>query len=390
MFALPASSACVFLAKRKCENKCTQKEKHAVLFALQPHFPKVSSQFFINAIIRSIKSKKGIIMLRQLWKILWISFLCVIAFVIIVATLVHIFVPEDELKRASAPPPETLEPVEPPPLPIEYKTVDWTRTPEEQGLKVGDWITVQGHPDGLVGALRTFKGHLHDLGSIDPLSGDYFFSSPRSRNYVIDVFELNYTETGSISIAPAPSPLPSHIRIRSAMVFTISNPSQNSIFTQFNQLRLHGLDNITDISLRGQISRITSPEDKDGLPRQALWIENKGCIFQLTANPEEITRTMEQAKANAAAIVQEFEQLKSQFVGWGFQHWNTMEYVRSRMHNPKSFKHVRTTFTTHEADGYRLINMKYRGTNVYNAIVTNTIRVKVTLDGKVIGVVSNQ
>ena len=35
-------------------------------------------------------------------------------------------------------------------------------------------------------------------------------------------------------------------------------------------------------------------------------------------------------------------------------------------------------------------DMKYRGTNVYNAVVTHTIRVKVTLDGNVIGVVSDQ
>ena len=79
-------------------------------------------------------------MLRKLWKILWISTLSFIAFVIIVATLVHIFVPEEELKKASAP--ETVEPAEPEPPPVEYKPVDWTLTPEEQGLAVGDWIVV--------------------------------------------------------------------------------------------------------------------------------------------------------------------------------------------------------------------------------------------------------
>ena len=53
-------------------------------------------------------------MLRKLWKILWISALSFIGFVIIVATLVSIFVPEEELEKASAPPPEQqVSPPEP-------------------------------------------------------------------------------------------------------------------------------------------------------------------------------------------------------------------------------------------------------------------------------------
>ena len=106
------------------------------------------------------------IMLRKLWKILWIGTLGSIAFIVIVAVLVSIFVPEEELEKTSAstktaappePPLEEQVTELPPPL-IEYKTVDWTRTPEEQGLKVGDWIVARGHPGGFSGALRVKKG----------------------------------------------------------------------------------------------------------------------------------------------------------------------------------------------------------------------------------------
>ena len=326
-------------------------------------------------------------MLRKVWKILWISTLSFIAFGIIVATLVHIFVPEEELKKASAP--ETVEPAEPEPPSIQYKTVDWTQTPEEQGLKVGDWITAQGQPGGYSGALRQLKGENHGLDNIDPLSGAYFLRM--LPNSTLQAFELSYfADAGDVTIMATKSPLPPNIKTSGVRVIGIPNHDQHPIITQANLLKLHEMEHVTEIIVHGQISRISPPFKFDGYPRQTIWVDDVGCTLKLTATPEQLASAMAQAKANAAAVKQKFEQLKSQFVGWGFQHWNTMEYVRSRMHNPKSFKHVRTTFTTNEAERYRLIDMKYRGTNVYNAVVTHTIRVKVTLDGNVIGVVSDQ
>ncbi len=331
-------------------------------------------------------------MFKTLWKILWISALGSIAFAIIVATLVAIFVPKEELDKArqekeasDATEPPAIEPV---PTPIQYKTVDWTQTPEEQGLKIGDWIVARGHPDALISAMRQFKGNLSELGNIDPISGDYHFETLPTDN--VQVFELSYIESGSVGVIPPKSPLPPNIKIRSIVVFNIPDSTKHPAIKQFNLLRLHRLDAITDIIIGGQIERIGSPEEKDGHPRHVLYVEVQGGTFQLTASPEELTRTMEEAKANAVSIKQNFEQLKSQFAGWGFQHWNTMEYVQSKMHNPKSFEHVKTTFTSHKEEGYRIINMRYRGTNVLGAVVTNTIRVKVDLNGNIISVESHQ
>ena len=65
-------------------------------------------------------------MLRKLWKILWISTLSFFGIGFAGAIIFAIF----------------HTPPEPPP--IEYKPVDSTLTPTEQGLKVGDWIKASG------------------------------------------------------------------------------------------------------------------------------------------------------------------------------------------------------------------------------------------------------
>ena len=336
-------------------------------------------------------------MLRKLWKILWIGTLSSIAFIVIVAVLVSIFVPEEELEKASAstktaappePPPEEQVTELPPPL-IEYKTVDWTRTPEEQGLKVGDWIVARGHPGGFSGALRVKKGENYDLLDIDIASGQYFLRS--LPNATFQAFELSYfADAGDVSIMATKSPLPPTIKTGGVIATGIPNHAQHPVITQLNLLTLHELAGVTEIIVSGQISRVSSPYEFEGYPRQSIRVDDIGCTLKLTATPEDLARAMEQAKANAAAVKQKFEQLQSQFSAWDGTHKNTTIFVKERLHNPKSFEHVKTTFITNEEKGFRIINMTYRGTNVYNAIVTNTIRVKVDLDGNVIGVITNK
>ena len=84
------------------------------------------------------------------------------------------------------------------------------------------------------------------------------------------------------------------------------------------------------------------------------------------------------------------EDFKLQFSLWNGSHRKTVEYVKERMHNPKSFEHVETRYIDYAEKGYCVIQMKYRGTNLYNAIVTNLIWVKVDLHGNVFEVIRNQ
>lgn len=59
---------------------------------------------------------------------------------------------------------------------------------------------------------------------------------------------------------------------------------------------------------------------------------------------------------------------------------------QDKMHNPKSFEHIETSYLDFSENGYYVIFMKYRGTNLFNAVVTNTATIKVDLTGEVLGV----
>lgn len=80
--------------------------------------------------------------------------------------------------------------------------------------------------------------------------------------------------------------------------------------------------------------------------------------------------------------------LKKQFSAWDGSHRKTVKYIKNRMKNPKSFKHVKTTYTPHKDPNYRVIVMKYRGTNSFNAVVTHTALVKVKKNGDVVEIIT--
>ena len=104
--------------------------------------------------------------MKKILKIVGFSVLGLIVLVIGIAVLVSVFVPEEELEKVAAerakteqqtapeenPPPEDSRP------PVErmaekdaynIKASTWDQTPAEQGLKVGDWVTIVGYTGGL-------------------------------------------------------------------------------------------------------------------------------------------------------------------------------------------------------------------------------------------------
>ncbi|RKU23683.1 hypothetical protein C6503_02500 [Candidatus Poribacteria bacterium] len=112
-------------------------------------------------------------------------------------------------------------------------------------------------------------------------------------------------------------------------------------------------------------------------------------------NKQKAERAERAAKAKAEALKRDAkakldEDFKLQFSMWNGSHRNTVEYVKERMHNPKSFKHVETRYVDYIEKGFRIIQMKYQGTNLFNAVVTNSIWVKVDLGGNVMEVMKNQ
>lgn len=104
----------------------------------------------------------------------------------------------------------------------------------------------------------------------------------------------------------------------------------------------------------------------------------------------ELAKRRNAEAANRAAKAKLDEDFKLQFSMWNGSHRKTVEYVKEHMHNPKSFKHVETHYIDYAEKGYRVIQMKYRGTNLFNAVVTNSIWVKVDLHENVFEVIKNQ
>lgn len=62
-----------------------------------------------------------------------------------------------------------------------------------------------------------------------------------------------------------------------------------------------------------------------------------------------------------------------------------VEYVKANMKNPDSFKHVKTEwFIRSNAEREYIVRMQYRGTNSFNAVVTETVELIVSQDGTIL------
>lgn len=76
--------------------------------------------------------------------------------------------------------------------------------------------------------------------------------------------------------------------------------------------------------------------------------------------------------------------LESQFSSWDGSHRNVERAIKSMMHNPNSYEHVKTRY----ADNGKTLTIMttYRGTNAFGATVTNTSIATVDLNGNVLSI----
>lgn len=74
-----------------------------------------------------------------------------------------------------------------------------------------------------------------------------------------------------------------------------------------------------------------------------------------------------------------YEKFESFFSGWDGSYRPLVKLTKAAMNNPDSFEHVSTTYRiAKRVDGaVGFVRMQYRGTNIYNAIVTNSVLVQV-------------
>ena len=241
-------------------------------------------------------------------KVLKVGCLSIVSFFVLILVIGLIFGPpaEDtatlpvEVEQES---PSTDHPPSPDP-----KMLVWDRTPAEQGLKVGDWIIAQGVSGPYIGATAVRLGDRNYgqfdealLSDIDPQTGKYFI---QTSGRLLQVFKLSYDRDGYFDFAEK-FPVPPNLKL--GLIFiNITNPSQSSVIRQYNLLRLHEQDHITDLILSGQISEIHQTSGGDLLFIDIDDLEESN--LQLTAPDAEISQAMQQAKETASSVMQKFFQ----------------------------------------------------------------------------------
>lgn len=82
------------------------------------------------------------------------------------------------------------------------------------------------------------------------------------------------------------------------------------------------------------------------------------------------------------------ELVEAAFSAWDGSHKGLATFIKENMNNPKSYDHVKTTYRD---DGdYITVQTVFRGTNAFNAIVSNTVTAKCSVDGQVLEIISQE
>lgn len=110
---------------------------------------------------------------------------------------------------------------------------------------------------------------------------------------------------------------------------------------------------------------------------------------QAQARAEQRRVAAEQRRAEQAAMSpldRRQEALKLQFSPWDGSHRAAEQAIKALMHNPKSYEHVSTTYVDLGPGRGITVNTRFRGTNKFNAVVTQRATVQVDDAGRVTSV----
>ncbi|MDH5184881.1 MAG: hypothetical protein OEX12_13445 [Gammaproteobacteria bacterium] len=78
------------------------------------------------------------------------------------------------------------------------------------------------------------------------------------------------------------------------------------------------------------------------------------------------------------------KQLEMQFSAWDGSHIALERHIKKNMNDPDSYEHVETGYW--DRGDHLVVSTTFRGRNAYGGMVKNTLKAKVTLDGKIIEV----
>lgn len=80
------------------------------------------------------------------------------------------------------------------------------------------------------------------------------------------------------------------------------------------------------------------------------------------------------------------EQLSEHFSVWDGSHRGLTTVIRTTMHDPSSYKHVKTVYW--DKGDHLIVKTTFRGKNVFGGVVKNWVKAKVDLNGNVIEIIS--
>jgi len=76
------------------------------------------------------------------------------------------------------------------------------------------------------------------------------------------------------------------------------------------------------------------------------------------------------------------ERIEAQFSPWDGSHLGLTKVIKKLMNDPDSYKHVETVYW--DMGDHLVVRTTFRGKNAFGGVVTNWIKAKVDLDGKVL------
>lgn len=77
--------------------------------------------------------------------------------------------------------------------------------------------------------------------------------------------------------------------------------------------------------------------------------------------------------------------IEKQFSSWDGSHMRLERYIKKQMNDPGSYEHVKTTYSDNGTN--ITVVTQFRGKNSFGAIVLNTLKAKVDIDGEVLEII---
>lgn len=91
---------------------------------------------------------------------------------------------------------------------------------------------------------------------------------------------------------------------------------------------------------------------------------------------------LEEQKKRQIAEKERQKKIESQFSPWDGSHRNLERMIKSSMNDPDSYKHAKTVYW--DQGDHLVVLTTFRGKNAFGAFVKNSVKAKISIDGKVL------